>query len=102
MQVEMRPINTIWPYENNPRLNDAAVDAVAASIRAFGFRQPIVVDEEDVIIVGHSRPYTLQSCIEAGAGRGAGPCRRWPHASPGQSVPHRRQSDGYVLNMGRR
>jgi DNA modification methylase len=55
MQVEMRPITSIRPYENNPRLNDAAVDAVAASIRAFGFRQPIVVDEEDVIIVGHTR-----------------------------------------------
>src|SRR5207245_1805156 len=36
-------------------LNDAAVDAVAASIKAFGFRQPIVVDEEGVIIVGHTR-----------------------------------------------
>src|SRR6516162_7789142 len=55
MQVEMRSINTIWPYENNPRLNDAAVDAVAASIRAFGFRQPIVVDEDGIIIVGHTR-----------------------------------------------
>jgi len=55
MHVEMRPINTIRPYENNPRQNDAGVDAVAASIRAFGFRQPIVVDEEGVIIVGHTR-----------------------------------------------
>ena len=55
MYVEMRPINTIRPYENNPRLNDAAVDAIAASIREFGFRQPIVVDEEGVIIVGHGR-----------------------------------------------
>jgi ParB-like chromosome segregation protein Spo0J len=55
MQVEMRPIDTIRPYQNNPRQNDAAVDAVAASIREFGFRQPIVVDEEGVIIVGHTR-----------------------------------------------
>jgi DNA modification methylase len=55
MQVELRPITSIRPYENNPRLNDAAVDAVAASIRAFGFRQPIVVDEDYVIIVGHTR-----------------------------------------------
>jgi DNA modification methylase len=53
--VEERPITTIKPYENNPRLNDAAVDAVAASIREFGFRQPIVVDEQGVIIVGHTR-----------------------------------------------
>ena len=55
MQVEMRPISSIRPYENNPRLNDAAVDAVAASIKEFGFRQPIVVDEQGVIIVGHTR-----------------------------------------------
>jgi DNA modification methylase len=55
MHVEMRPISTIRPYENNPRLNDAAVDAVAASIKEFGFRQPIVVDEAGVIVVGHTR-----------------------------------------------
>jgi site-specific DNA-methyltransferase (adenine-specific) len=41
MHVEMRPITSIRPYENNPRQNAAAVDAVAASIKAFGFRQPI-------------------------------------------------------------
>jgi DNA modification methylase len=55
MQVEMRPIGTIKPYDNNPRLNDAGVDAVATSIREFGFRQPVVVDEHGVIIVGHTR-----------------------------------------------
>src|ERR1700719_4496561 len=55
MHVEMRPIASIRPYENNPRHNDPAVDAVAASIREFGFRQPIVVDEANVIIVGHTR-----------------------------------------------
>jgi DNA modification methylase len=55
MHVEMRKLADIKPYENNPRRNDEAVDAVAASIRAFGFRQPIVIDEHDVIIVGHTR-----------------------------------------------
>jgi hypothetical protein len=55
MEVEERPVNSIRPYEKNPRLNDAAVDAVASSILEFGFRQPIVVDEQDVIIVGHTR-----------------------------------------------
>jgi DNA modification methylase len=55
MQVDLRPITSIRPYENNPRLNDEAVDAVAASIKEFGFRQPIVVDEQGVIIVGHTR-----------------------------------------------
>jgi len=55
MLVEERPISSIRPYPGNPRLNDAAVDAVAASIREFGLRQPIVVDEQGVIIVGHTR-----------------------------------------------
>jgi DNA modification methylase len=55
MQVELRPMGGIRPYENNPRVNDAAVEAVAVSIQAFGFRQPIVVDEQGVIIVGHTR-----------------------------------------------
>jgi DNA modification methylase len=55
MRVQQRIITDIKPYEHNPRINDAAVDVVAASIKEFGFRQPIVVDEEDVIIVGHTR-----------------------------------------------
>jgi len=55
MKVEQRKIGDVKPYENNPRVNDAAVDAVAASIREFGFRQPIVVDGDGVIIVGHTR-----------------------------------------------
>jgi ParB-like chromosome segregation protein Spo0J len=55
MQVELRPITSIRPYENNPRIRDKAVDAVAVSIREFGFRQPIVVDSEGVIIAGHVR-----------------------------------------------
>ena len=55
MDVEMRPIGSIKPYDNNPRDNDAGVDAVAASLRAFGWRQPLVVDEQDVIVVGHTR-----------------------------------------------
>jgi DNA modification methylase len=55
MLVEERPIGEIRPYDRNPRLNDDAVDAVAASIKEFGFRQPIVVDELGVIIVGHTR-----------------------------------------------
>jgi DNA modification methylase len=55
MKVEMRPIGSIRPYENNPRHNDSAVDAVAASLQAYGWRQPVVVDEDGVIIVGHTR-----------------------------------------------
>jgi hypothetical protein len=55
MKVEKRKVDDIRPYEQNPRQNDAAVDAVAASIREFGFRQPIVVDTDGVIVVGHTR-----------------------------------------------
>jgi len=53
--IELRPIDEVTPYVNNPRINDAAVDAVAASLKEFGFRQPIVVDAGGVIIVGHTR-----------------------------------------------
>ncbi len=55
LNVELRPLADIKPYERNPRQNDAAVDAVAESIRRFGFRQPIVVDENGVIVCGHTR-----------------------------------------------
>lgn len=55
MKIELRPLADITPYENNPRLNDGAIDAVAASLREFGFRQPIVVDTQGVIVCGHTR-----------------------------------------------
>ena len=55
MQVESRSIREIKPYEHNPRSNDGAVDAVAASIKEFGWQQPIVVDRDGVIIAGHTR-----------------------------------------------
>jgi site-specific DNA-methyltransferase (adenine-specific) len=55
MRIELLPIDSLRPYDNNPRLNDDAVAAVAQSIRQFGFRQPIVVDSDRVIIIGHTR-----------------------------------------------
>src|SRR5580692_12234552 len=55
MKIKLRALSTIKPYPGNPRHNDPAVDAVAASIQEFGFRQPIVVDAEGVIVVGHTR-----------------------------------------------
>jgi ParB-like chromosome segregation protein Spo0J len=45
----------LQPYSNNPRQNDDGVQAVATSLREFGFRQPIVVDVEGVIVCGHTR-----------------------------------------------
>ncbi|MCC6360656.1 MAG: ParB N-terminal domain-containing protein [Phycisphaerales bacterium] len=55
LDVVMQDIGTIRPYAANPRRNDDAVDEVARSIQEFGFRQPIVVDSEGVIIIGHTR-----------------------------------------------
>lgn len=55
LKVEYRNIADLNPYENNPRLNDGAVDAVAASIKEFGFKVPIVVDSDGVIVTGHTR-----------------------------------------------
>lgn len=55
MQIYDKRLDEIKPYENNPRHNDNAVDAVANSIREFGFKVPIVVDSEGVIVAGHTR-----------------------------------------------
>jgi len=55
MKIDLWPLSNVKPYPNNPRVNDDAVDSVAASIREFGFRQPVVVDADGVIIVGHTR-----------------------------------------------
>jgi DNA modification methylase len=55
MRVTPRSLESIKPYPNNPRVNDDAVAAVARSIQEFGFRQPIVVDQVGIIIVGHTR-----------------------------------------------
>jgi DNA modification methylase len=55
MSVELRPLDAVRPYSNNPRQNLDAVEAVAESIRRFGFRQPIVVDADGVIVAGHTR-----------------------------------------------
>lgn len=54
-KVREVPIDEVIPYERNPRHNDGAVSAVAESIRQFGWQQPIVVDRDNVIIVGHTR-----------------------------------------------
>ena len=55
MKIKNLPITELKPYENNPRINDAAVPAVAESIKQFGFKQPIVIDKNNVIVCGHTR-----------------------------------------------
>jgi ParB-like chromosome segregation protein Spo0J len=54
MKVQEFPLDSIIPYARNPR-RGPAIEKVASSIKEFGFRQPIVVDPERVIIAGHTR-----------------------------------------------
>lgn len=55
MKVEEWPIDKVIPYENNPRKNDEAAIVTANSIKEFGWQQPIVVDENGIVIAGHTR-----------------------------------------------
>ncbi|MCG6158335.1 DNA modification methylase [Rubinisphaera margarita] len=55
LKIEQQPLKNVKPYEQNPRKNEQAVEQVARSIEEYGFRQPIVVDEQGVIICGHTR-----------------------------------------------
>lgn len=55
MKIKMMKLCDIKPYENNPRRNDEAIDKVAESIKSFGFQQPLVIDKDNVIVVGHTR-----------------------------------------------
>lgn len=54
-QIQYMSVDKVIPYENNPRDNSEAIEYVANSIKEFGFQQPIVVDKDNVIIVGHTR-----------------------------------------------
>ena len=54
-EIIQKDITEVIPYDKNPRKNDNAVDMVANSIRAFGFQSPIIIDEQNVIICGHTR-----------------------------------------------
>lgn len=55
MEVIEKRLDELTPYENNPRVNEGAVEAVAESLKKFGWKQPLVVDRSGVIIVGHTR-----------------------------------------------
>ena len=56
MKIEIADVNSIKPYENNPRkLSEKAIETVAMSLKEYGFRQPIVVDKDRIIVVGHTR-----------------------------------------------
>lgn len=55
MNIIEKPINEVIPYEKNPRINDNAVPAVMKSIEEFGFKVPIVIDKNGIIVTGHTR-----------------------------------------------
>ena len=55
MNIKMIKVDDLKPYENNPRFNDEAVEYVAKSIKEFGFKVPIVIDKNGVIVAGHTR-----------------------------------------------
>ena len=55
LEIKYIPIDDIKPYENNPRLNEDAIPYVMKSIREFGFKNPIILDKNNVIVAGHTR-----------------------------------------------
>ena len=55
MEIVYKKIGELKPYENNPRKNDEAVDAVAASIAEFGWKVPVIIDTDNVVVAGHTR-----------------------------------------------
>lgn len=63
MKIENISTSKIIPYDNNPRKNDRAVGIVARSIKEFGFRVPIIIDKDNVILAGHTR---LKAAVKLG------------------------------------
>ena len=55
MQIIEKAVKDLIPYENNPRKNEDAVQFVANSIKEFGFKVPIVIDKDNVVVAGHTR-----------------------------------------------
>ncbi len=55
LKIEYLPLGEIKPYEKNPRKNEKAVEAIANSIKQFGFKVPIIIDTNNVIVTGHTR-----------------------------------------------
>lgn len=55
MKIIEKKVGDLVPYENNPRNNESAVDYVANGIKEFGFKQPIVIDSNNVVVAGHTR-----------------------------------------------
>lgn len=55
MEIINKKLDELIPYEKNPRKNDEAIQYVANSIKEFGFKVPIIIDKNNVIVAGHTR-----------------------------------------------
>lgn len=55
LKIQNKLVDELIEYDNNPRLNDEAVDVVAKSIKEFGFKVPVIIDENNIIVAGHTR-----------------------------------------------
>ena len=55
MEIINKKVDELIPYENNPRINDDAIEYVAKSIKEYGFKVPIVIDKNNVVVTGHTR-----------------------------------------------
>ena len=63
IKIIEKKVADLVPYENNARINDGAVDAVANSIKEFGIKNPIIIDRDNVIVCGHTR---IKACEKLG------------------------------------
>ncbi|KXS45399.1 MAG: DNA methylase N-4/N-6 domain-containing protein [Candidatus Frackibacter sp. T328-2] len=63
MEVINKKVDELVPYEKNPRVNHQAVNEVAKSIREFGFKVPVIVDEDNILVAGHTR---VEACKRLG------------------------------------
>ncbi len=84
MQIEEIALADLKPYENNPRDNSGAVDALANSLAKFGWQQPIVIDKDNVIVCGHTRYLAAQKI-----GMKKAPCKRAEDLSEEQIAAYR-------------
>ena len=80
LRIEYLPVHSLRPYERNARTHsDAQIDAIAESIRQFGFNSPILIDDDDGVIAGHARLAAARKL-----GLDTVPCVRLSHLSDAQ------------------
>ena len=96
--VQMVPLARVKPYGGNPRkIPPKAIKQCAESIRQFGWQQPLVVDEDMVLLAGHTR---REAALSLGLKIAPSRHRRRAHPGAGPCVPHRGQPDTRLLDLG--